>query len=144
MGAIRIFSCHIFFCSTCSFFFHVINKKICHPCSLITSCSLNRASRRKRGMASNPLFIIPDFFSPDQFFLDSEHKSFLNQTLLDLRKIKKWSIFNQDLLVPLFKNLYLVKFELSFENDFIIFVPIQPTSQNVLLFATVFFKPRML
>ena len=23
---------------------------------------LNRSSRRKRGMASNPLFIIPDFF----------------------------------------------------------------------------------
>ena len=27
----------------------------------LTGLNLNRSSRRKRGMASNPLFIIPDF-----------------------------------------------------------------------------------
>ena len=37
------------------------------------------------------------FFSDDQF-LDSYHKSFLNQTTLDLRK-KKWGFLNQDLPV---------------------------------------------
>ena len=30
------------------------------PC-IVQNC-INRSSRRKRGMASNPLFIIPDFF----------------------------------------------------------------------------------
>ena len=35
--------------------------KVC--CSIFSSdLSFNRSSRRKRGMASNPLFIIPDFF----------------------------------------------------------------------------------
>ena len=37
------------------------------------------------------------FFSDDRF-LDSLHKSFLNQTSLDLRK-KKWTFLNQDFTV---------------------------------------------
>ena len=31
-------------------------------CATIKTNIINRSSRRKRGMASNPLFIIPDFF----------------------------------------------------------------------------------
>jgi len=38
------------------------------------------------------------FFSDDQF-LDSYHKSFLNQTTLDLRK-EKWTFLNQEFTVP--------------------------------------------
>ena len=40
------------------------------------------------------------FFSDAQF-LDSVHKSFLNQTTLDLRK-EKWSVLNRDLTVLAF------------------------------------------
>ena len=39
------------------------------------------------------------FFSDDQF-LDSQHKSFLNQTTLDLRK-EKWTFLIQEFTVPL-------------------------------------------
>jgi hypothetical protein len=38
------------------------------------------------------------FFSDDRFSI-SVHKSFLNQTTLDLRK-EKWSFLNQDFAVP--------------------------------------------
>ena len=43
------------------------------------------------------------FFSGNQF-LDSLHKSFLNQTSLDLRK-KKWTFLNQDFTVQQIKFL---------------------------------------
>ena len=43
------------------------------------------------------------FFSGNRF-LDSLHKSFLNQTSLDLRK-KKWSFLNQDFTVQQIKFL---------------------------------------
>jgi hypothetical protein len=38
------------------------------------------------------------FFSDDRF-LDSLHKSFLNQTTLDLRK-EKWTLLNREFTVP--------------------------------------------
>ena len=38
------------------------------------------------------------FFS-DDWFLDSLHKSFLNQTTLDLRK-EKWTFLNREFTVP--------------------------------------------
>ena len=42
------------------------------------------------------------FFSDDRF-LDSLHKSFLNQTTLDLRK-EKWTFLNREFtVVPIFK-----------------------------------------
>ena len=43
------------------------------------------------------------FFSDDQF-LDSLHKSFLNQTTLDLRK-EKWTFLNQEFTVSKFKKI---------------------------------------
>ena len=42
------------------------------------------------------------FFSGNRF-LDSLHKSFLNQTSLDLRK-KKWTFLNQDFTVLLLEK----------------------------------------
>ena len=50
------------------------------------------------------------FFS-DNRFLDSYHKSFLNQTTLDLRK-KKWSFLNREFTVPFlfFKKMLKFKF----------------------------------
>ena len=48
------------------------------------------------------------FFS-DNWFLDSLHKSFLNQTTLDLRK-EKWTFLNREFTVPLLWswNIYLL------------------------------------
>ena len=43
------------------------------------------------------------FFS-DNRFLDSLHKSFLNQTTLDLRK-EKWTFLNREFTVPFEKIL---------------------------------------
>ena len=43
------------------------------------------------------------FFSDDRF-LDSLHKSFLNQTTLDLRK-EKWTFLNREFTVVIFSNL---------------------------------------
>ena len=45
------------------------------------------------------------FFSGNRF-LDSLHKSFLNQTSLDLRK-KKWTFLNQDFTVLLDMYKYI-------------------------------------
>ena len=42
---------------------------------------LNRSSRRKRGMASNPLFIIPDFFCIFQTNLAMAQSQFSNAKL---------------------------------------------------------------
>ena len=47
------------------------------------------------------------FFLDDRF-LDSLHKSFLNQTTLDLRK-EKWTFLNQEFTVPT-KNILVFSF----------------------------------
>jgi hypothetical protein len=48
------------------------------------------------------IYLQKAFFSDDQF-LNVVHKSFLNQTNLDLRK-EKWSFLNQDFTVLKFMN----------------------------------------
>ena len=40
----------------------------------------------------------------DDRFLDSLHKSFLNQTILDLRK-KKWTFLNREFTVLIFLSM---------------------------------------
>ena len=54
-------------------------------------------------------------FFPDDQFLDSLHKSFLNQTTLDLRK-EKWTFLNQEFTVPL--NVNIVKEDLLNKTSF--------------------------
>ena len=51
----------------------------------MTTLGLNRSSRRKKGMACNPLFIIPDFFciSPMKFAMAT----------LDLKEMGNFPIF---------------------------------------------------
>ena len=56
------------------------------------------------------------FFS-DNRFLDSYHKSFLNQTTLDLRK-EKWSFLNREFTVHKIFEIHDPK-KLQFSNSFI-------------------------
>ena len=60
-------------------------------------------SRFKKGLKLE-IHLHKAFFSGNRF-LDSLHKSFLNQTSLDLRK-KKWTFLNQDFTVFVHNSLY--------------------------------------
>ena len=51
------------------------------------------------------IYLHKAFFSDDRF-LDSLHKSFLNQTTLDLRK-EKWTFLNQEFTVFNYNFVYI-------------------------------------